>query len=151
MILFKTSYSIIVSLLLYFLTHFICKISNIDLFNKCYFKKEEEHKVCKKMNLFYLLSAIFFFIVIITSLYVSIKTNLSNINMKYQIYLNDFEDTPEFATAYANSYKEKALSDFYISRNITLLSTTIIELGITFSFISLVPYQKKLLNLYNHQ
>lgn len=145
---FKISTSIIISIFIYIFIHLICKLSNIDLLRKCKIDKNKEINVCKKLNLFYLLCTLFFVLIIIVSLYVKFSNQLYQINISYQQYLNDFSNT-DFAYDFANNYKDGALEEFYHNRKTTLIAAVIIEMGLFYSFISLIPYQKKMLNIYN--
>lgn len=147
-LLLKFCTSLFIAILIYIFIHLICKLSTIDLLKKCKFEKEKESFVCKKLNLFYLLCALFFILVILSSLYVRFSNQLYQINISYQKNLNDFSNT-DFAFDFANAYKEEALEEFYYNRKMTLLVSVIIEIGIVYSFISLIPYQKKMLDIYN--
>ena len=142
--------SLIFSFLLYFTIRLICKLSNIDLLRKCKFDKKQEVFVCKRLNLFYLLCTLFFILVIISSLLVRFNTQLSQIEYNYQTKIIDMsKDDYNLAIDYAEDYKKNALNDYYKNRETTLIISTIVELGLVLSFISLVPYQKKMLDIYN--
>ena len=142
--------SLAFSFLLYFTIRLICKLSNIDLLRKCKFDKKQEVFACKRLNLFYLLCALFFILLIISSLIVRFNTQLSQIEYNYQSKLIDVsQDDYNLAINYAEDYKKNALNNYYENREITLIISTIIELGLVLSFISLIPYQKELLDIYN--
>lgn len=145
---FKASTSIVISIFIYIFMHLICKLSNIDLLRKCKIEKNKEANICKKLNLFYLLCALFFILLVITCLYVRFYNELYQINISYEQYLNDFSKT-ELAYDFANNYRNGALEEFYHNRKIILIATVIIEIGLVYSFISLIPYQKKMLDIYN--
>ena len=145
---FKAIASIIASIFIYIFIHLICKLSNIDLLKKCKIDKKKEPYVCKKLNLFYLLCALFFILLIITSLYVKFSNELFQINISYEQHLNDFSRT-KFAYDFANNYRDEALKEFYHNRQMTLIVVIVMEMGLVYSFISLVPYQKKMLDIYN--
>ena len=147
-IIFKTCTSIIFSIFIYIFMHLICKLSNIDLLRKCKIDKNKEHIICKKLNLFYLLCALFFILLVITCLYTRFSNQLYQINISYQQNLNSFSDS-NLAYDFANNYKDGALKEFYNNRKITLIVAIILEIGLVYSFISLIPYQKKMLDIYN--
>ena len=145
---FKIVLTFIVTILLYITIHLICKMSNIDLFKKCKFDRNQEAFVCKRMNLFYLLCILFFVLLTISSLFFRFESQLNTIELSYRRNLSDFNYS-NLGYAFAENSKKSDLKDFYASRNTTLIIATIIELGTIYSFISLIPYQKKMLNLYN--
>lgn len=145
---FKTSTSLILSIFIYISMHLICKLSNIDLLRKCKIDKNKESIICKRLNLFYLLCALFFILLTITCLYTRFSNQLYQINISYQQNLNSFSES-DLAYDFANNYKDGALKEFYHNRKMTLLVAIILEMGLVYSFISLIPYQKKMLNIYN--
>ncbi len=144
----KAAITFISAIFIYAFIHFICRLSNIDLFKKCRFDRNKESFVCKKLNLFYLLCIIFFVILTISSLYIRFENQLALINYNFAERANDMAGT-DIAYEYAESYKQQDLNNFYENRTSTLLVAIIIELSLVYSFISLIPYQKKLLSTYN--
>ena len=147
-ILFKVTTSIIISIFIYIFTHLVCKLSNVDLLRKCKFEKTKEANICKKLNLFYLICALFFILLTITSLYARFSNEIYQINLSYEQHLIDFSRT-DFAYDFANNYKNGALEEFYHNRKIILIVSVILEIAFVYSFISLIPYQKKMLDIYN--
>ena len=147
-LLFRALTTLLLSIFIYFFLHLICKISTIDFLRKCKINKEKENFICKRLNLFYLICIIFFVLLTITSMLIDFSNQLNEINFYYNQTLNNFNDR-NLATDYANVYKKEALEDFNNNKKETLLVSIILELGIVYSFISLIPYQKKMLYIYN--
>lgn len=139
---------IISCIIIYFSSHLICKLSNIDLFNKCKVDKEKNHYISKKLNLFYLLCIVFFVIVIISSLFLKTTSLKNEINYSYNKYANDLSSEKN-GEELANNYYYELLKEFNQNEKEIFLITVILELGVVYSFISLIPYQKELLDIYN--
>ena len=149
-LIFRTSISLILSIFIYVFLHLICKLSNLDLLRKYKLKKEKEPYLCKKMNLFYLLCALFFVLLTITILYFDFSNELSQIDLACKQHFEGISLTDEnLAHAFVNNYKESALKEFHYNQKMTLVVSIILELGMVYSFISLIPYQKKMLDIYN--
>lgn len=149
-LIFKLSISIFFSMFIYIFIHLICKLSNIDLLRKYKLEKNKEYYVCKKMNLFYLLCILFFVLLTITGLSIKFSKEINQINIAYNQYITDLSITDvNLAYDFANNYKDGALKEFYHNRKMTLIIAIILEMGLVYSFISLIPYQKKMLDIYN--
>lgn len=147
---FRVSISMFFSIFIYIFIHLICKLSNIDLLRKYKLEKNKESYICKKMNLFYLLCALFFVLLTITGLYLKFSNELSQIDLACKQHLEGISLTDKtLAYAFVDNYRESALKEFHYNQKMTLVVSIILELGIVYSFISLIPYQKKMLDIYN--
>ena len=147
-LIWETIVSILLCSAIYFTLHLVCKLSNYDLFRKCSVEKEKNNYISKRLNLFYLLCIIFFVIVIITSLFIRFENKQKEIYISYQKYLTDL-GTENNGIELANFYYNEMIEDYKIERKNTLVVSVILELGLVYSFISLIPYQKKMIETYN--
>jgi len=140
--------SLISCILIYSALHLICKLSNHDLFKKCKLDKEKNTYVCHKLNIFYILCIVFFVIVILTSLFVKFTNQKNEIYLSYYKYQNDLSNEKN-GQELANSYLLEMKNDYDENKKNTLIVSVILELGIVFSFISLIDYQKTLIEAHN--
>ena len=130
-------------ILLFLALHLICKISTYDVFRKCKTNTEKYKKINKFMN--------FFFIVCIV-LVVFLFTQLLNLNLKYQLTSIDYslmQDKRVFSEEHINMLHDKMNEQFNESKTNLVISTTILSVGTAISFLSLIPYQRKMITKYN--
>lgn len=147
-LIWETLVSILLIIFIYLILHLVCKLSNYDLFKKCIVNKEKNKYISKKLNLFYLLCVIFFVLVIISSLFIRFENKQNEIYISYQKYMIDLSSEKN-GVSLANHYYKEMLNEFKFEKRNTLVVSIILELGLFYSFISLIPYQKKMLEIYN--
>ena len=140
--------SLISCILIYSALHLICKLSNHDLFKNCKLDKEKNTYVCHKLNIFYILCIVFFVILILTSFFVKFTNQKNEIYLSYNKYLNDLSNEKN-GQELANNYLLEMKEEYDINKKNTLIVSVILKLGIVFSFISLIDYQKALIETYN--
>lgn len=139
----KYSLTIIGGFILFFFIRLICKLSTIDLLNKCKIKKDDINKVASKMNIFFICFTIFLLIIIITSL-------LARFNLqKSEIQLKDAKYHSTLPYEFAETLTDSLIKDYQIQKSHTILQTTILEIGVILGIFSLIPTQKRLLEKYN--
>ena len=134
---------LIAVILLFLALHLICKISTYDVFRKCKTNTENYKKINKFMN--------FFFIVCIV-LVIFLFTQLLNLNLKYQLTSIDYslmQDKRVFSEEHINMLHDKMNEQFNESKTNLVISTTILSVGTAISFLSLIPYQRKMITKYN--
>lgn len=128
---------------IYFVIHGLCRLSTYDVFKKCKTNEENIDNISRKMNLFFIICIIFSVVFSIATL------SLSN-TAKYQsIELAKLEYGSVFSNDFTNQLTNSMINDFNKEKTYSLISTTILELGFVVSFFSLIPFQKKMLKLYN--
>ena len=134
--------SLISAILIYHLLHFACKSSSIENLRKSKLDKSGSDKFLKRMNLVFVIciiaSVVFCMAYIILDRIVFIQT-VNEIYNQYSSY--SIELANSFISYTENEYNALLFSKLY--------STIIIEMALVISFISLVPYQKKILEKYN--
>lgn len=147
-VLWEIVVSLIFCIFIYSALHLICKLSNYDLFKKCKIDREKNTYISHKLNIFYVLCILFFVIIIITSIFVRFTNQKNEIYLSYYKYLNDLSDEKN-GTELANNYLLDMKADYEENKKNTLIVALILELGFVFSFISLIDYQKELIEKYN--
>lgn len=140
-VLLSITLSLISGILIFNLMHFIHKSSTLETFKNINLTKSDEKIFTKKMNLFFVICAL-----------ISVLTCIAVLAINYFIFFNAIEQTYEkyafisyeFADKVANYIREE-----YQNSSLNRLSSTIIiELSLVTSFLSLIPYQEKLLAKY---
>ena len=147
-VLFTIILSIIISIIIYIVINLICRLANYDLFRKCKVKKDFKDYISRKMNLFYVLCILFFALLTICCISLRNKNKIDSIDLLYRQYYIDISDNHN-ARHLAAEYRNSLLKDYNKTKPLFVSSIIIIELGIVYSFIRLVPYQRKLLDEYN--
>ena len=129
--------------LLYFVMHGVCKLSIYDVFKKCKTNPNKNEKIFTRLNLFILICVFISVVLVILIL----TMNFSNERKAIEIasYQYNTIHSKQFATILTNEMKKQ----FNEEKTNTLISTIIFEMGITFIYFSLIPYQKKLIEKYN--
>ena len=140
--------SLISCIIIYTSLHLICKLSNFDLFKNCKLDKEKNTYVCHKLNVFYILCIVFFVILILTNFFVKFTNQKNEIYLSYHKYLNDLSNVKN-GEALANNYLSEMKEEYDSNKKNVLIISVIIELGIVYSFISLIDYQKTLIETLN--
>lgn len=134
--------SLISAILIYHLLHFSCHSSTIENLKKSKLDKAGSEKFLKRMNLVFVVciiaSVVFCMTYIIIDKIILVQT-VNEIYNQYSLY------SSELANSLIN-YLETEYDSSLFSK---LYSTMIIEMALVISFISLIPYQKKLLEKYN--
>ena len=134
--------SLMCGIIIYHIFHFVCRSSTIESLKKEKMNEENSNKFLKKMNLFFIICIIGTVIISISYLYLDrfmyIKA-IAQAHAQYDFISKDIADSIE--TYILIEYK-----DTFYPR---LTSTIIIELSAVVSFLSLVTYQKHLLEKFN--
>jgi hypothetical protein len=141
----KYSLPLIAAFVLFFLIRGVCRLSTFDLFKKCKIEKQDVETVSSKMNLFFILCVMFFVFLIIFTLFIRFNNQLKIIQNESDSYYSSFTED------YANYLSDKAYTEFEEQKNDTIIQTVIIECGLLFGLFSLIPTQKKLIEIYNEK
>ena len=130
-------------MILYYVMHGVCKLSIYDVFNKCKTNPDGLEKIYTRLNLFLLICIAVSIIIIIGLLTINFNNQKKSIEVASYKYstIHSQEFTEELTNEMVSNYKQQ-------SQNI-IISTIILEMGLAFILISLIPYQKKLIEEYN--
>lgn len=134
--------SLISGILIFNSLHFVSKSSTLESLKKMTLNEENSNKFTKKMNLFFIICILISIVICIGYLVTDSLMFRAAINQAYEKY--EFI-SPEFADKVVKSIHEEYQNSF-LSK---ISSTIIIELSLVISFLSLIPYEKKLLSKYN--
>ncbi len=134
---------VMLAFVIYFLSHTVCRLATIDLFNKCKTDSKNYPEITKKMNAFFLVFAIVVILFTVALLMIKISNTEASINLMSNQYLQVF--SKEFTTRLTN----KVIEDFNHWKVQSIISTVVIEVAIFVSMISLIPFQQKLITQYN--
>lgn len=141
------STSLLSSIILYFGSLFLCRLSTFDVLKKCKLNKENIKNINKKMSIFFILCAIaslFISLIIVSTRYQNSTIDYKNASQNYYNAFKD--DNTEIANSFINEFKNKQKDDW--SR--FTITTSILEGTIIFSCLYLIIYQKKMITLYNN-
>lgn len=130
-------------IIIYFIIHIICRLSTYDVFKKCKTNPDNYKNIIKYINIFFIV-CIFLSIILFLG--------LLNLNLQYQAKSIDYavlKYNEIFSVEHTNQLKEEMLSTFNNSKENLTTSTIILELGFSISFLSLIPYQRKMILKYN--
>ena len=134
--------SLMCGILLFNMFHFISETSTISTFKDEKLDAYNAQKYLSKMNLFYTICIVLSVLICIGYLMINNFTYINAINSAYEQYS---DISYEFA--------EKVVQNIKYNYDLIfpgkLYSTIIIELSLVLSFITLIPYQKKLLHKCN--
>ena len=137
------SLPLLFAFVLYFVIHSVCRLGTADLFKKCKTETGNLSSVTPKMNLFFLVCIIIAVIVSNCLLILKLSNERKSIDIASEQYSTVFSDD------FTHNLTSEMLADYNETKNQTLVSAVIIELSLVVSFFSLIPYQKKMISLYN--
>lgn len=131
------------SLIIYLLSQLLCKLSTYDVFKKCKTNPENYKKINKYLTIFFIVCIVFSIVIFLSLLYLNLKFQAQTIDYTILKYKEIFSEE------HTNQLQEEMQSTFEISKTNLIRSTVILEIGFTLSFISLIPYQMKMIKKYN--
>lgn len=134
---------LIAIIFVYFIVHGICRISTYDTFKKCKTNPENYKKIIKYLNIFFILCIILSIVIFLGLLYLNLKYQIKSIELSVLQYKQSFSQD------FINYLKSEMINSYNISKSNAITSTIILEIGFMISFISLIPYQKKMILKYN--
>lgn len=123
--------------------HLLCRLSTYDVFKKCKTNSDNLKIISKRMNLFFIICLIL--LVCISMGFVLIQIY----NGAQSIQLTSYQYNEIYTQDFADKLTNELLSDFYYDKTNLIISTVIINLGLIISYLSLIPFQKKMINKYN--
>lgn len=130
-------------IILYFVIHSICKLSTYDVFKKSKTNPENYKDIVKHLNIFFIICIIISIVLFLGLLY---------LNLEYQaksIELAELKYKEVFSAEHINILKSEMVNTYNESKTNLVISTVILEIGIAVSFLSLIPYQRKMILKYN--
>ena len=134
---------LIAIIFLYFIIHGICRLSTYDVFKKCKTNPENYKKIVKTLNIFFIICIILSVVLFLSLLYLNLEFQLKSIQLAELKYKEVFSEE------HIKLLKSEMM-DVYNNSKINLtISTVILEIGISISILSLIPYQRKMLLKYN--
>ena len=131
------------ALLLYYIVHGVSKLSIYDVFSKCKTNPDGVEKICTRLNLFVLICIVLSVVFFITT------TGMTFSNQRRDIEISSMQYNQIYSKEFANQLTNDMLENYEMQKQNTIMSIIILELGVVVSFISLIPYQKKLIEKYN--
>lgn len=128
---------------LYFIIHGICKLSIYDVFKKCKTNPDKMEKITTRLNLFLI-------ICIAVSIFSMVLMMIVNFDSeKKSIAISTYQYNSLYSQEFASQLAGEMRNSFEEEKTNTMISTIIFELGLTISYLSLIPYQKKMIETYN--
>jgi len=136
------SLGLIGSIIIFFLVRFVCRSSSYETLKKSKIANEYCNKFLSNMNLVFILCIIISILIFIGYIIVNVNLYLVAIDDAYSQYGIVSAD---FTNRVVNNIRE----EYYLTIQTKFLSYTIMELSLVTSFLTLIPYQKELLEKYN--
>ena len=138
----KYSLPLMAAFIIFFLVRGTCRLSTYDLFKNCKIEENEIDQVCTKMNFFYICLIAFSVVTII----VYLITRFSNERIQID---RDVMNYSQANSVYAEEKEQELIEEYEINRSNILIQTLIVEMGLLLGIFSLIPNQRRLINLYN--
>ena len=128
---------------LYFVMHGVCKLSVYDVFKKCKTNPEGIEKIHTRLNLFLL-------ICVAVSIVSMVMMMILNFNSERKsIAVSSYQYNAIHSEEFAKELTNEMVENFEMERANTIISTIILEAGMTLTYFSLIPYQRKMIEKYN--
>jgi len=134
---------LIAVIIIYFVIHCICKISTYDIFKKCKTNPSNYKDIVKHLNIFFIICIIISIVLFLSLLYLNLQYQVKSIE------LAELKYKEVFSAEHINVLKSEMVNTYNESKTNLIISTVILEIGIATSFLSLIPYQRKMILKYN--
>ena len=134
---------LIASIFLYFIIHLICRISTYDVLKKCKVNPNNYKSIIKSLNIFFIICIVFFIIFFLSLLYLNLQYQLKSIELASVQYREVFSEN------HIKILQSEMNSIYELSKSNLTTSTVILVIGLSISFLSLIPYQRKMILEYN--
>ena len=142
-ILITACISLMLSIALYYLSHLLCRASTFDTFKIQKVSEENEKIILRRLNacfiIFIIISFVFSFILL--------KLSLNRLELAANISISQQSNT--FSESYTQDMNTRLIERLNIDKTAVFVQYIVLQCGIIVSALSLVPYQKKMLKLYN--
>ena len=134
---------LIAAILLYFIIHLICRISTYDVLKKCKVNPDNYKSIVKSLNIFFIICIVLSIILFLSLLYLKLEYQLKSIELASVQYREVFSEN------HIKILQSEMNSIFETSKSNLTKSTVILVIGLSISFLSLIPYQRKMILQYN--
>lgn len=131
------------SFMLFFVMHWVCKLSIYDVFKECKTNPSRMDRILARLNLFLLIFIAMSVILVILLLLLKFNNSIKAIE------LASYQYNTIHSKEFTNQLVNKMQIQFQEEKANTIISTSILQMGITITCFSLIPYQKKLIEKYN--
>lgn len=128
---------------LYFIIHVVCRLSTYDVFKKCNTNPGNYKKIIKTLNIFFIICIILSIILFLSLLYLNLEFQSKSIELAVLKYKEVFSDQ------HIELLKAEMNDMYNTSKTNLTISTVILEIGVSLSILSLIPYQRKMILKYN--
>lgn len=125
--------------MLYSVVRGVCKLSIHDVFKKCKTNPENLPKAITRLNLFVIIAIVVYVVASISLMIINFS------NKQKSIMVSSYRYKTIHSEEFAASLTNEMLEQFEEEKNNTIISTIILELGMTVSLFSVIPLQKKLI------
>jgi hypothetical protein len=126
------------------LNYGVCKLSSIDVLKKAKLSNHLIKKSSSSMGTFFLSLMVIVVLFLNYSLLMTIITEKNALMYtKLELSTSDFSDTT------AQAIFEKEVASYELDKKATIIRTLVIEFAFIVSYITLMPYQEKMLLKYN--
>lgn len=134
---------LLATIMLYFIIHLICRISTYDVLKKCKVNPKHYKSIIKALNIFFIICIVLSIILFLSLLYLNLEYQLKSIELASVQYKEVFSEN------HIKILRSEMNSIFEESKANLTKSTIILVIGISISFLSLIPYQRKMILEYN--
>ena len=134
---------LIASIFLYFIIHLICRISTYDVLKKCKVNPNNYKSIIKSLNIFFIIRIVLSIILFLSLLYLNLQYQLKSIELASVQYREVFSEN------HIKILQSEMNSIYELSKSNLTTSTVILVIGLSISFLSLIPYQRKMILEYN--
>ena len=134
---------LIASIFLYFIIHLICRISTYDVLKKCKVNPNNYKSIVKSLNIFFIICIALSIILFLSLLYLNLQYQLKSIELASVQYREVFSEN------HIKILQSEMNSIYELSKSNLTTSTVILVIGLSISFLSLIPYQRKMIVQYN--
>lgn len=134
---------LIADIILYFIIHLICRISTYDVLKKCKVNPNNYKTIIKALNIFFIVCIVLSIVLFLSLLYLNLEYQLKSIELASVQYREVFSDS------HIKLLQSKMNSIYENSKSNLTKSTVILVIGLSISFLSLIPYQRKMILQYN--
>lgn len=131
------------SLIIYLLSQLLCKLSTYDVFKKCKTNPDNYKRIYKYLTIFFIICIILSIVLFLSLLYLNLQFQAKTIEYTVLKYKEIFSE------AHTEILQQEMTDAYKISKVNLIRSTVILEIGFTISFLSLIPYQMKMIKKYN--
>lgn len=134
---------LLAAIMLYFIIHLICRISTYDVLKKCKVNPDSYKSIIKSLNIFFVICIILSIILFLSLLYLNLQYQLKSIELASVQYREVFSEN------HIKILQSEMNSIYEVSKSNLTKSTVILVIGLSISFLSLIPYQRKMIVQYN--